>query len=239
VSKKVFSATNGAYDPTVMPLVNLWGFGPKKGLQLDTSKILEIKKYIGFEKIGFDKDSVWKSDSKVQLDFGGIGQGFGSDVIADFFKARSITDFFIELGGEGVACGKNLKTNSLWEIGILDPNSNYIEKKMIARSVLDNRAYSTSGSYFNYHIVNGIKYSHTIDPTSGFPINHELLSVTVFAPDCTTADAWATALMCLGHKKGLTLIKKHPELDAFFIYSTPNGLKTIVTKGINSFLEVL
>lgn len=229
VSQMVVAGSEGAYDPTVMPLVNAWGFGPRKVERPDTAEILAVRKFIGFEKIGFNRDSVWKNDPRVQLDFGGIGQGYGSDVIAEFLRAKGVTDFFVELGGEGVASGKNLAENRWWEIGVLDPNSDYIEQKFKARVVLKNMGYSTSGNYFNYRVVDGRKYSHTIDPVTGFPVQHELLSATVFASDCSTADAWATAFMCMGHEKGIEVLRRHPELSVLFIYSSPEGIKTYLS----------
>ncbi len=222
-SREVVQGSQGAYDPTVMPLVNAWGFGPKKVVRPDTAEVLRVKAYVGFEKIDFNSDSVWKSDPNVQLDFSAIGQGYGADVIADFFKSKSVQNFFIELGGEGVAIGKNLKEDRTWEIGILDPNSDYVEQKFMAYATLKNKAFTTSGNYFNYREVDGKKYSHTIDPVSGFPVEHALLSATVFAADCSTADAWATAFMSMGHERAIETLKSHPELTVFFIISGNSG----------------
>ncbi len=237
-SREVVAASQGAYDPTVMPLVNAWGFGPRKVERPDTAEIMRVRKYVGFEKLDFNEDSVWKHDPQVQLDFGGIGQGYGADVIADFFRSKSIKDFFIELGGEGVAQGKNLKDNRWWEVGILDPTAEFTEQKFKAYATLKNKGYSTSGNYFNYRIVDGKRYSHTIDPVSGFPVERALLSATVFADDCSTADAWATAFMTMGHEKGQAILKTHPELDVLFIYTTQEGLKTFSTPGIAKELQI-
>lgn len=237
-SQEVVAGSKGAYDPTVMPLVNAWGFGPRKVERPDTTEILAARDFVGFEKISFNKDSVWKNDPRVQLDFSAIGQGYGADVIADFFKSKAIENFFVELGGEGVAWGKNLKEGKGWEIGILDPGFEYIEKKFKAYVMLNNKAFTTSGNYFNYREVDGIRYSHTIDPHTGFPVQHELLSATVFAGDCSTADAWATAFMSMGHIKGQKILTDHPELDALFIYSTSEGIKTYITDGISAEVQI-
>ncbi len=237
-SQEVVAGSQGAYDPTVMPLVNAWGFGPKKVERPDTAEVLAVRAFVGFEKINFNKDSIWKNDPRVQIDFSAIGQGYGADVIADFFKSKSIENFFIELGGEGVAWGKNLKENRLWEVGILDPGSDYVEQKFKATVTLSNVGYSTSGNYFNYREVDGKKYSHTIDPVTGFPVQRELLSATVFAADCSTADAWATAFMSMGHVKGQEILKNHPELNVLFIYSSDEGLKTFVTEGVKNDLRI-
>ena len=237
-SQEVVVGSQGAYDPTVMPLVNAWGFGPKKVERPDTAEVLAARAFVGFEKIGFNQDSVWKNDPHVQLDFSAIGQGYGADVIADFFRSKSIENFFIELGGEGVAWGKNLNEEKGWEIGVLDPGSDYIEKKFKAYVVLNNRAFTTSGNYFNYREVDGVRYSHTIDPQTGFPVQRELLSATVFAADCSTADAWATAFMSMGHVKGQKILAAHPELDALFIYSSAEGIKTYITDGISAAVRI-
>ncbi|MBL7850275.1 MAG: FAD:protein FMN transferase [Cyclobacteriaceae bacterium] len=232
ISQGVVAGSQGAYDPTVMPLVNAWGFGPKRVDQPDTAEILEIRSFVGFEKLNFNTDSVWKSDPRVQVDFGGIGQGYGADVITEFLRAKGIDNFFVELGGEGVASGKNLAENREWEIGILDPNSDYLEQRFMARARLNNQGFSTSGNYFNYRVVDGKKYSHTIDPISGFPVQRELLSATVLAADCSTADAWATAFMSMGHEKAIPLLAQHPELSVLFVFSTKDGMGTFVSESI-------
>jgi thiamine biosynthesis lipoprotein len=237
-SKEVFEGSGGAYDPTVMPLVNAWGFGPKKVIRPDTSEVLRVREFVGFNKLSFNNDSIWKYDPHVQLDFSAIGQGYGADVIADFLKFKSIGNFFVELGGEGVAWGKNLKADRVWEIGILDPNSDYVEQKFAAYATLRNKAFTTSGNYFNYREVDGKKYSHTIDPVSGFPVEHALLSATVFAEDCATADAWATAFMSMGHEKGIEKLKDHPELEVFFIISQKGGFQLFSSPSLGQNLRV-
>lgn len=229
-SLQVVTGSQGAFDPTVMPLVNAWGFGSRKVERPDTAEILAMRAFVGFEKISFNNDSIWKNDPRVQIDFGGIGQGYGADVIANFLRSKNIDDFFVELGGEGVASGKNLIKDRWWEIGILDPNSDYVDQKFKATATLRDKAFSTSGNYFNFREVDGKKYSHTIDPVSGFPIQRELLSATVFASDCVTADAWATAFLSMGHLKGIEILNDHPELSVFFIYSGTDGISTFTSE---------
>jgi thiamine biosynthesis lipoprotein len=237
-SQEVVTASHGAFDPTVMPLVNAWGFGPAKQTLPDSARIDSLMTFVGFEKIQFNADSIWKSDPRVQLDFGGIGQGYGADVITGFLKSKGIKNMLIELGGEGMACGINLKTNKPWELGILDPNSTHENQFFKAYVSLSDRSYTTSGNYFNYREVDGRKFSHTIDPETGFPAQHELLSASVFSKDCTTADAWGTALMVMGKDKAIELLEQHPEIDAFLIYSSQDGLGTFATKGIASSLTI-
>lgn len=237
-ANEVFSASRGSFDPTVMPLVNLWGFGPQKVNRPDSSKIDSIRNFIGLEKVQFNADSVWKLDPRAQLDFGGIGQGYGADVITDFLKSKGIKNMLVELGGEGMACGINLESGKAWELGILDPNSTHENQFFKAYISLTDKSFTTSGNYFNYREVDGKKYSHTIDPQIGFPAQREILSASIFADDCTTADAWGTAFMVMGHEKAIETLKQHPELDAFLIYTTPQGMTTFATEGLTPYLKI-
>ncbi|MBL7876364.1 MAG: FAD:protein FMN transferase [Cyclobacteriaceae bacterium] len=238
IAGKVFSQSRGAFDPTVMPLVNLWGFGSAKVTRPDSAKIDSIRSFIGFEKIQYNKDSVWKLDPRSQLDFGGIGQGYGADVITDFLKSRGIKNMLVELGGEGMACGINLQSGKSWELGILDPNSTQEQQFFKAYIALSDKSFTTSGNYFNYREIDGKKYSHTIDPVTGFPATRALLSASIFADDATTADAWGTAMMVLGHEKAIEICKDHPELGVFLIYSTPEGIATFATENIKPYLTI-
>jgi thiamine biosynthesis lipoprotein len=239
-AKEVFEISGGAFDPTVMPLVNAWGFGPAEAYNPDSAKVDSLRSIVGFEKVSMTNDSLTKTDPRVQLDFGGIGQGYGADVIADFMRARNITDMLIEIGGEGMAIGTNLRNGKRWEIGILDPQSTLENQFFKAYIALENQSFTTSGNYFNYHIVDGKRYSHTMDPASGYPAQREILSASVFAIDATTADVWGTAFMAMGHEKAIELLKQHPELDAILMYSGNEGaIETYVTPGITAFVKLV
>lgn len=236
---EVFKNSQGAFDPTVMPLVNAWGFGPGKVFQMDSARVDSLKQFVGFEKVQLTQDSVMKLDARTQLDFGGIGQGYGADVITEFLKSKGITDMLVELGGEGMACGVNLDTGKPWKIGILDPNSTREKQFFKAYASLSNKSFTTSGNYFNYKEIDGRKYSHTIDPETGYPVQSEILSASVFASNCTTADAWATAFMVMGHDRAVEILKQKKDLDAFLVFSTPEGrIDTYITEGISSFIEM-
>lgn len=237
-SKEVEALSKGAFDPTVMPLVNAWGFGPGKKLKPDSSKIDSIMEFVGFEKIQFNRDSIWKNDVRVQLDFSAIAKGYGVDVVADYLKSMGVTDWFIEIGGEISAFGKNQKLDKTWEASILDPASTYESLINKAYVKLENKAMATSGNYFNFYEENGKKYSHTINPSSGYTIQHELLSASVFANDCMTADAWATAFMVMGKDEAIKKLEQIGELDALLIYSTKNGIETFVTEGIKPMVKI-
>jgi thiamine biosynthesis lipoprotein len=222
-SKEVFERSGGAFDPSVMPLVNAWGFGPGKNLTMDSARVDSLMTFVGFDKINLTSKGITKTDRRVQLDFGGIGQGYGADVIADFLRSKEINDMLIELGGEGLAIGENKKTNKPWTVGILDPNSTRDSQFYKAYITLTDRSFTTSGSYFNYREIDGRKYSHTIDPKTGYPADNAILSASVFTDDCTTADAWATAFMVMGHERAIESAKQHPEMDVIFMYSTTDS----------------
>lgn len=151
-------------------------------------------------------------------------------MITNFLKAKGIKNMLVELGGEGMACGINLKSGKSWELGILDPNSTPDNQFFKATVSLSDQSFTTSGNYFNYREVDGKKYSHTIDPQTGYPATRSILSASVFTSDCTTADARGTALMVMGHERAIELLKQHPEIDAFLIYTTPDGIATFATE---------
>jgi FAD:protein FMN transferase len=236
---EVSKASGGAFDPTVMPLVYAWGFGKAKDKPIPTKdKIDSLLKLVGLDKIQFNSDSIWKTDPRTELDLGGIGQGYGADVVTNFLKTKGIKNVLVELGGEGMACGMNLKSGKPWELGILDPNSTRDSLFFKAYVKLTDKSFTTSGNYFNYRLVDGKKYSHTIDPKTGYQAERAILSSSVFADDCATADAWATAFMVMGHEKAIEMLKTHPELDAFFIYtSLTGGVETFATPGIKERIE--
>jgi thiamine biosynthesis lipoprotein len=232
-SREVFDASGGAFDPTVLPLVNAWGFGAGKEMKLDSLEVDSILAYVGFDKVKFTEDSVTKTSQNIQLDFGGIGQGYGADVLADFLKSKGIENMLVELGGEGMAIGKNLATDKPWQIGILDPNSTYENQFFKAYVSLSDKSFTTSGNYFNYHEIDGKKYAHTIDPTTGYPATRALLSASIFTTDCVTADAWGTALMVMGHEKAIQVTSKFPELDVILFFTGESGkIETFISPGI-------
>jgi FAD:protein FMN transferase len=231
----VFQESDGAFDLTVMPLVNAWGFGPEKNIQPDSARIDSLRRITGSEKLNLSLGRISKTDDRVQLDFGGIGQGYGADVIAEFLRSQGVSDMLVELGGEGIALGSNLKSGKSWTIGILDPRSTRETQFFKAYVTLVDRAFTTSGNYFNYREIDGKRFSHSIDPKTGYPANHAILSASVLADDCTTADAWATAFMVMGHEKAIAWLQQHHELDAIIMYSSANAsIDLFITDGIKS-----
>lgn len=240
-SSEIVKMTSGAFDPTVMPLVNAWGFGPERDSKPDSSAIDSLMLFVGFEKvISYDETMIRKSNQNSSLDFSAIAKGYGVDAVADFLKSLNIENLFVEIGGEVVCYGKNLESGNNWKIAIIDPESDMVEPKFIAQLELENRAVATSANNFNYRIVDGVKYSHTISPYSGFPIKHAILSATVIAEDCMTADALATSFMVMGHEKAIELVEQNNEVDAFLVYSDgEGGVKTYFSQGIEADIKIM
>lgn len=238
-SHEIHKSSNGAFDPTVMPLINAWGFGPKESYQLTAKKIDSLKQLVGFDKVFLTENGIGKHDPRIQLDMGGIGQGFGADVIFRFLRAKGIENMLVELGGEGLGLGKNIVKGRPWKIGILDPNSTREHQFFKAYATICNKAFTTSGNYFNYRVINGQKFGHTIDPVSGYPVQHELLSVSLFTDDCATADGWATAFMVMGLQNTVAKLKEMPEVDALLLYSTIEGkVEAYITPGLKRFITL-
>lgn len=222
-AKRVYKASGGAFDPTVMPLVNAWGFGPANSTSPSQQQIDSLRKLVDFDQVIRSGKRLKKRKPNIQLDMGGIGQGYGADIIYRFLESKHIEHMLVELGGEGVALGKNLKKDKPWTIGILDPNSTPEHQFFKAYVTLHNEGFTTSGNYFNYKVIDGRKFGHTIDPVTGYPVQHSLLSASVFADDCTKADAWATAFMVMGLEKAIQTVKALDDIDALFIYSNADG----------------
>lgn len=236
-SKTVFDNTMGAFDPTIGPLVNAWGFGPTGPQLKDSANIDQMLKLVGFDKITFDDIEVRKKINGIYLDFSAIAKGYGVDVVGDFLRAQGIKNFLVEIGGELFASGVNDK-GELWKVGINRPEESASASDLYSIIALENRGMATSGNYRNYYLKDSIKISHTINPETGYPVNHTLLSATVIARDCMTADAYATAMMVMGTEKAILLDSTLTEIEAFLIYSdSKGGYKTYVSKSLMPYLS--
>lgn len=236
-SQQVFEQSNGAFDPTVGPLVNAWGFGPEKSMVPDSAVVDSLLQLVGFNKISFDESSVCKQASGVKLDFSAIAKGNAVDVVAEFLASRGINDLLVEIGGE-IVCHGTKSNGEPWRTAIEDPTVEVYEREILAVANLYDKAVATSGNYRNYYVKDGKKYAHTIDPSTGYPVFHSLLSASVFANDCMTADAYATAFMVIGLEKAKEILADHPSLDAFLIYTLEDGsIETYVTTGIADNIE--
>lgn len=232
-SKEVYEATGGAFDPTIAPLVRAYGFAPGAPPEPPTEPVLDsLRRLVGFSHIEFDESCVWKKQDFVQLDFNAIAQGYSVDVLAEYLLAQGVRHFMIELGGELRCAGKN-REGTRWRIGIKDPVQAE-QGKSIAYAIveLEDEGLATSGNYEKFYVKNGKKYTHTIDPRTGRPVTHTLLSATVIAPDAMTADAYATAFMVIGLDEARRLLDEHPELKAYLIYDDRGTLKAFVSPAL-------
>ena len=236
-SQKVYENTNGAFDPTVGPLVNIWGFGPGGPELKDSVDINNLLALVGFSKIEFDQKQLRKTVPGIYLDFSAIAKGYGSDVVAEFLKNKGVTDYLVEIGGELVAHGNNEK-GELWKVGVNRPEESSNPTDLISIIALQDRGMATSGNYRNYYVRDSVKISHTINPATGYPVNHTLLSATVLAKDCMTADAYATGMMVMGKDKAIALDSALTEIEVFLVYDDGmGGFKTFASESLKPFLS--
>jgi len=224
LAQKVSQDTDGAFDITVAPLVNAWGFGFKTGDQPSVTSIDSLMSTVGYNKISLKGRQVFKENKNTMLDCSAIAKGYGSDVVAAFLKKRGIENFMVEIGGEVVTQGISEKRVP-WRIGVTKPTEDSLSIGDELQTVLNvtNKAMATSGNYRNFYYKDGKKYAHTIDPKTGYPVQHSLLSATVLANNCAMADAYATSFMVMGIEKAKAVLERHPELMAYFIYSDKKG----------------
>ena len=220
----VSQETDGAFDITVAPLVNLWGFGVKTGENPSKEKVDSLMQYIGYQTVSLNNKKVRKVHPNTMLDAAAIAKGYACDVIAQLFRDKGIKNFMVEIGGEVITCGNSPKRIP-WKIGVTKPVDDSLNTQQEQQAVLNvtDMAMATSGNYRNFYYKGGKKYAHTIDPKTGYPVQHSLLSATVLAKDCATADAFATAFMVMGIEKAKKVLEKHSELMAYFIYSDAKG----------------
>ena len=220
--------TDGAFDITVAPLVNAWGFGFKNGSQPNRQQVDSLRRLIGYEKVILKNDRIVKQSPDIMLDCSAIAKGYGSDVVARFLQQQGVKNFMVEIGGEVVTSGVNPQRLP-WRIGVTKPTDDTLSIKGEIQSVLNvtDLAMATSGNYRNFYYKGGKKYAHTIDPKTGYPVLHSLLSATVLAKDCATADAYATSFMVLGIDGAKKVLERHPELMAYFIYADDKGQNAV------------
>jgi thiamine biosynthesis lipoprotein len=237
-SAEVNKASDGVFDITIAPIVNLWGFGfTGKEPEMNPEKIDSLMQYVGMNKIRIEGDRVVKDLPGVMLDVNAIAKGYSVDVVGNFLKEKGCRNYLVNIGGEIVAKGVNA-SGIIWRVEVERPEDNAMfgqSKMAIIR--LNNRAMATSGNYRRFHEIDGVKYGHTFDAKTGYPAMHNLLSVTVVADDCITADAWATVYLAIGLEKSIELLKKHPEHDVFLIYSDEKGNYRIYqTEGMGAII---
>ena len=220
LAQTVNKETNGAFDITVAPLVNAWGFGFRSGTRPTDAQTDSLLAIVGQEKVTLKDGEIIKSDPRIMLDCSAIAKGFGVDKVAEFLAGKGIENFLVEIGGEISARGKNSRGTE-WNIGVTKPVDDSLSINQENQAVLQitDKAMATSGNYRNFYYEGGKKYAHTINPHTGKPAQSDILSATVIAQTCAVADAYATAFMVLGSEKAKEILKKHPELQAYLILS--------------------
>lgn len=224
LAKTVSKDTHGAFDITVAPLVNVWGFGFKSGTPPTKAVIDSLRLLTGYEKVKLIGSTVRKQDPRIMLDCSAIAKGYGSDVVAQYLRSRDVENFMIEIGGEIVVQGNSDKRLP-WKIGVTKPTDDSTQVNNELQTVLNvsNTAMATSGNYRRFYYKNGKKYAHTIDPKTGYPVQHNILSATVLANTCAKADAYATSFMVLGLEKTQQVLQHHPDLMVYLIYADGQG----------------
>lgn len=239
-SKEIFEISKGAFDPTIAPLVNAYGFGFTKAQDLTDNQIKSILQLVDFKLISFDKTSVKKLKKGVTLDFNAIAQGYSVDVVGNYLKSLNITDFMVEIGGEIVCSGKN-QDNKTWGIGIKNPIlAEKGETATKAVVLLDNKALATSGNYEKFYIKDGKKFAHILNPTTGKPAQQNILSATVVADNAMSADGFATVFMVVGLDKAKEIITNNPalNLDVYLIYINDKGeLASFMTEEMKKIIQ--
>lgn len=228
LAMKISDSTNGAFDITVAPLVNAWGFGFKGGAMPSRHQVDSLKALVGYHKVSLTNGRVSKTDPRIMLDCSSIAKGYGCDVVAKFLSAKGIDNYMVEIGGEIVTRGISEKRLP-WKIGVTKPTDDSLNVNQEIQTIINvtDKAMATSGNYRNFYYKNGRKYAHTIDPSTGYPVQHNILSSTVIADDCATADAYATAFMVMGLDKAKTILSRHPELMAYFILASNDGTNKV------------
>ncbi len=237
-SMEISEQTDGAFDITVAALANAWGFGFKKGEFPDSLTVDSLLQLTGYTRIGLEEDRVVKKDPRVLISCSAIAKGYAVDVIGNLLGEKGITNYMVDIGGEIVARGNNPKGEH-WRIGINRPvdDSLSVNQELQLILQLTDVGLATSGNYRNFYYKEGKKYAHTIDPRTGYPVQHTLLSSTVIAEDCMTADALATAFMVMGMEEAKQFIARHPGIEACFIYSDENGeLQTELTPDMETYV---
>ncbi len=240
-SIEVSKTTNGVFDVTVAPIVNAYGFGFTKKEKVNKILIDSLLPFIGYKKVRIEEKKLVKEIPQVMLDFNAIAQGYTVDVLASFLESKGINNYLVEVGGELRAKGKNIN-DSCWTVGIEQPNeilTDGVSLKAIIQ--IKNKSLATSGNYKKYYVEDGQKYTHIINPFTGYPAKNNLLSATVIAPNCMTADAYATAFMVMGLEKSKQFLLGHTDLnlEVFFIYDENGAWKTYTSKEFEENVEVV
>jgi len=234
---EISAISGGAFDITAGPLINAWGFGPEERANMTPEMVDSLKAFTGYQKIRIEDGQVVKENPSMQLNMSAIAKGFTCDLVGDLLAQKGCENYMVDIGGEVVAKGINDK-GKVWTIGIREPNEDPFNSDLNAAIELPDHALATSGNYMNFYEEKGKRYAHTIDPASGYPVQHSLLSATVLARDCMTADAFATAFMVLGKDAGIEIASNISDIEIYFIYVDENGDHQIyMSDGFEQYLR--
>lgn len=241
-SKEVYEITNGAFDITVAPIANLWGFGwipQNDSLVPDSALINSLIGFVGMDKVSISLDGkIVKKFPEIQFISNAIAQGLSVDYLAEYFIKKGLENFIIEIGGELYAYGKSSR-GDLWRVGIDKPieGSNYSNRENQIIIEVSNKGVATSGNYRKFITSGSKKLGHSLNPKTGYPSENSLLSVTVIADDCMTADAFATAFMVLGLERSLQIVDSIEDMEAYFIFRDNNNKdRAIYSKGFQKYI---
>ena len=240
-SIEISEKTGGLFDVTVAPLINAYGFGFTKKANVDSTSVDSLRKFIGYKLVRLEGEKIIKSRPEVMLDFNAIAQGYSVDILSNFLERKGLTNYLVELGGEVRGKGRNEK-NEFWRIGIDKPQESVDDSRPLEAIIgLRDAALATSGNYRKFYVENGKKYSHIIDPHTGYPAKHNLLSASVIAEDCMIADAYATAFMVMGMERAKQFLKDNENLhlQVFFIYDQGGNWKTYRSEGLKDWMKEL
>jgi len=224
-SLKTFRDTEGLFDVTVQPLVQAWGFGAKPITELpDSHAIRSLKECVGSQHLQVLDNRIVKKKSCTQIDLNGIAQGYTVDVIAGLLDQHFLLNYMVELGGEIRVKGRKQPDNEKMKVGIETPGDDEFQRRIMQKVItIDQGAITTSGNYRRYYESQGKRISHLIDPRTGYPVQNELISVSVYAEDAMTADALDNALMVMGLEKAIKFVEDRKDLAAHFVYKAKNG----------------
>ncbi|MCF8302625.1 MAG: FAD:protein FMN transferase [Bacteroidales bacterium] len=237
-SAEISKATGGAFDITVGPLVNAWGFGFTDRMEVNDAVIDSLLQLVNYKAVKLKDGKIVKEDPRISIDFNAIAQGYSVDLLGKYLESKGINRYLVDIGGEVLAKGKK-PSGEHWKVGIEKPAESKEDERTLKAIVnLKDRAMATSGNYRKYYEKGGVRYSHTINPKTGYPVQHSLLSASVVADDCATADGFATAFMVMGLDEAKSFLQERQDMAGYFIYSDQNGnLKTYATEGLKEILK--
>ena len=238
LAQQISKDTHGAFDITVAPLVNLWGFGFKHAQEPTKHAIDSLRQFVGYQKVSYDGKTIQKQDPRIMLDCSAIAKGYGTDVVARLMDEKGVKNYLVEIGGEVVTRGISEKRVP-WKIGVTKPTDDSLHIGNELQTVLNvtDKAMATSGNYRNFYYKGGRKYAHTINPKTGRPVQHNILSATVLCNQCAKADAYATAFMVMGLDKAREVLERNPDLMVYFIYDDKGQNKVWYSPSMKDKIE--